>query len=121
MWGQHLALDVRGCDRAKVTDAAMLRKWVTELVDRIGMRAYGDPIVEHFASHDRAIGGYSVVQLIETSNVCGHFVDANGDAYIDVFSCAPFDSEVVVAFVQESFQPEAIIVHELTRDARAVT
>ena len=119
MWGQHLALDVRACDRDKITDAAMLRAWVTELVDRIGMRAYGAPLVEHFATHDPTASGFSVVQLIETSNICGHFVDGNGDAYIDVFSCAPFDRDVVVAFVAETLRPEAIIVHELIRDARS--
>jgi len=120
MWGQHLALDVRACDRDKVTDAAVLRAWVTELVNRIGMRAYGAPLVEHFANHDTKVSGFSVVQLIETSNICGHFVDSNGDAYIDVFSCAPFDRDVVVAFVEATLRPEAIIVHELIRDARSV-
>jgi S-adenosylmethionine/arginine decarboxylase-like enzyme len=120
MWGQHLALDVRACDRNKVTSEAILRSWVRELVDRIGMRAYGDPIVEHFASHDSSVGGYSVVQLIETSNIVGHFVDSSGDAYIDVFSCARFDRDRVIAFVHETLQPEGIIAHDLDRDAAAI-
>lgn len=121
MWGQHLALDLRACDRDKVTDATVLRAWVAELVDRIGMRAYGAAIVEHFATHDPKASGFSVVQLIETSNISGHFVDCNGDAYLDVFSCAAFDRNVVVAFVEETLRPEAIIVHELVRDARSST
>jgi S-adenosylmethionine/arginine decarboxylase-like enzyme len=119
MWGKHLALDLRACDRETVTDGVALRAWVGDLVTRIGMRAHGDPLVEHFATHDPAVGGYSVVQLIETSNVCGHFVDSSGDAYIDLFSCAPFDTDVVVAFVEETLRPEATIVHELIRDARS--
>jgi S-adenosylmethionine/arginine decarboxylase-like enzyme len=118
MWGQHLALDLRACDRDTVTNAENLRTWVKQLVDRIDMRAYGEPIVEHFAGHDPAVCGFSVVQLIETSNISGHFVDRNGDAYIDVFSCAPFDRDVVLAFVEETLRPDAVIVHELVRDAR---
>jgi S-adenosylmethionine/arginine decarboxylase-like enzyme len=121
MWGQHVALDLRACDRATVTDAAALRAWVTDLVARIGMRPHGRPLVEHFAGHDLDVGGYSLVQLIETSNICGHFVDCNGDAYIDVFSCAPFDPDVVVAFVNETLSPEATTVHHLIRDARSPT
>jgi S-adenosylmethionine/arginine decarboxylase-like enzyme len=118
MWGQHLALDLRACDRDTVTNAESLRTWIKRLVDRIDMRAYGEPIVEHFATHDPAVGGFSAVQLIETSNICGHFVDRNGDAYIDVFSCAPFDRDAVLAFVAETLRPETVVVHELSRDAR---
>jgi len=102
-----------------VTDGAALGAWVLDLVARIGMRAHGDPLVEHFATHNPDVGGYSVVQLIETSNICGHFVDRTGDAYIDVFSCAPFDTDVVVDFVEKTLRPEATIVHELIRDARS--
>jgi S-adenosylmethionine/arginine decarboxylase-like enzyme len=87
----------------------------TELVERIGICTYGAPLVEHFAGHDPKVSGFSVAQLIETSNVSGHFVDRNGDAYIDVFSCASFDRDVVVAFVEETLRPEAIVVHELIR------
>ena len=58
MWGQHLALDLRACDRRKVTDGAVLREWVRDLVERIGMRPHGDALVEHFASHDPEVGGY---------------------------------------------------------------
>jgi S-adenosylmethionine/arginine decarboxylase-like enzyme len=121
MWGQHLALDPCACDAATVTDGAALRAWVTQLVERIGMRPHGRPLVEHFAGHDPDVGGYSLVQLIETSNICGHFVDCNGDAYIDVFSCARFDPDVVVAFVNETLSPEATTVHHLIRDARLPT
>jgi len=34
---------------------------------------------------------------------------------------AGFDPDVVVAFVEETLRPEAIIVHELARDVRSTT
>lgn len=81
------------------------------------MRAFGEPVCEHFATHDPDAAGYSLVQLIETSSITGHFVDRNGDAYIDVFSCKPFDVETARAVVREYFRPAAIRVTYLTRQA----
>ena len=52
------------------------------------MKAYGDPIIEHFATHSPECAGYSLVQLIETSNICAHFSDLTGDVYLDVYSRA---------------------------------
>ena len=63
------------------------------MVKRIKMKAFGEPIVEHFATHDPKAAGFSLVQLIETSAITGHFVDDDGSAYLDIFSCMTFDIE----------------------------
>ena len=111
-WGYHLLLDISACDKASIVDEENLRNFLLALVQRIDMVAYGDPVIKHFATHDPEKAGYSIVQLIETSNITGHFVDKNGDAYIDVFSCKPFDTRKVVAVVQEFFKPQNV-VHNL--------
>ena len=116
-WGYHLILDCRGCDVNAIRDRRTIVAWVRRLVERIGMRAYGEPVCEHFASHDPEAAGYSLVQLIETSSITGHFVDRNGDAYIDVFSCKSFDLEAARSLVDECFRPAAIRVTYLTRQA----
>ena len=116
-WGYHLILDCRGCDRDAVRDRETLLEWLRTLVERIDMRAFGHPVCEHFATHDPDAAGYSLVQLIETSSITGHFVDRNGDAYIDVFSCKAFDLETVRAVVHEYFRPATIRVSYLTRQA----
>src|SRR5262245_51794966 len=54
------------------------------------MKAYGAPLLERFAEHLPEAAGYSLVQLIETSAITGHFCDLSGDAYIDIFSCKDF-------------------------------
>ena len=116
-WGYHLILDCRGCDRGAVRDRETLLEWLRTLVERIDMRAFGNPVCEHFATHDPDAAGYSLVQLIETSSITGHFVDRNGDAYIDVFSCKAFDLETVRAVVNDYFRPATIRVSYLTRQA----
>ena len=116
-WGYHLILDCRGGDVSAVRDRETIVAWVRDLVERIDMRAYGEPVCEHFAAHDPDAAGYSLVQLIETSSITGHFVDRNGDAYIDIFSCKSFDIESARSIVDEYFRPAAIRVTYLTRQA----
>jgi len=67
------------------------------------MVPYGEPQVIHFGSGDKA--GFTLVQLIETSNISAHFCEETNDMYLDVFSCKPFDSKVVEDTVTEYFGP----------------
>jgi S-adenosylmethionine decarboxylase len=117
MWGKHLVLDLSSCDRGAVRSADAIRAFSEDLVSSIGMVAYGEPVLAHFATHLPEAAGYSLVQLIETSAVTGHFCDASGDAYLDVFSCKDFDSEVAIGVVERHLQPESIRKVELSRDA----
>jgi S-adenosylmethionine decarboxylase len=117
MWGKHLVLDLSSCDREAVRSADAIRAFSEDLVSSIGMVAYGEPVLAHFATHLPEAAGYSLVQLIETSAVTGHFCDASGDAYLDVFSCKDFDSEVALNVVERHLRPESVRKVELSRDA----
>src|SRR5215212_9074587 len=117
MWGRHLVLDCSSCDREAVRDAEAIRGFCADLVSSIGMVAYGQPVLEHFATHLPEAAGYSLVQLIETSAVTGHFCDASGDAYLDIFSCKDFDTEVTIGVIERHLRPESIRKVELSRDA----
>jgi S-adenosylmethionine/arginine decarboxylase-like enzyme len=55
--------------------------------------------------------------MIETSNISGHLVDSNGDAYIDIFSCKPVDIGIAQDVIQKYFNPEKIRVNFVTRSA----
>jgi len=112
-----LVLDCSSCDREAVRDANAIRAFSEDLVASIGMVAYGKPVLAHFATHLPEAAGYSLVQLIETSAVTGHFCDASGDAYLDVFSCKDFDSEVALRVVERHLSPESVRKVELSRDA----
>jgi S-adenosylmethionine/arginine decarboxylase-like enzyme len=116
-WGYHLVLDCAGCDHAAITNGENIRTFTKELVKRIDMVAYGDPIIEHFATHDPEKAGYSMVQLIETSNICAHFVDKDDTMYLDVFSCKPFSNDVVMECVKEFFGAQTQRMTYLTRQA----
>lgn len=116
-WGYHLILDCAGCDKEKITSKETVAAFAKEMVKRIKMKAFGEPIVEHFATHDPKAAGFSLVQLIETSAITGHFVDDDGSAYLDIFSCMTFDIETAKSVVTEFFGPQSIKVTYLTRQA----
>ena len=116
-WGQHLVLDMGGCN-GNIALKESIRAFVAELVDAIGMVAYGEPIIEHFATHSQEAAGYSLVQLIETSAISAHFSDHNRDVYLDVFSCKSFDDNRVVQVVDKYFEPRSIYMLSLEREAK---
>jgi len=116
-WGFHLLLDLASCELAAVRSADSIRDFVAELVEAIDMRAYGDPILAHFAEHKPEAAGWSLVQLIETSSITGHFCDLTGDAYLDVFSCKPFDSGVAIDVVNRWFAPRCVTQSLIVRQA----
>ena len=115
-WGYHLRLDCRACNDAVESEVGIYN-FVKELVPAIDMQAYGEPQIVHVGKHDPKVSGYTLIQMIETSAITGHFVDINGDAYLDIFSCKEFDTDVAVDVVKKHFAPENIIEHYDERQA----
>ncbi|MGQ0673443.1 MAG: S-adenosylmethionine decarboxylase family protein [Hyphomicrobium sp.] len=118
MWGKHLIIDMGGGDPVRVRSGEHIRQFSETLVQAIGMKAYGPPLLKHFAEHVPEAAGYSLVQLIETSAITGHFCDASGDAYIDIFSCRDFETADAMAIVEECFNPSTLSATVLVRQAR---
>ena len=113
-WGYHLMLDCSGCERIDSKDN--IYNFVKELVKRIDMTAHGEPIIE-FLLPDDPKQGYSLLQLITTSNISAHFMELDGTAYFDVFSCKPFEIDAAKQVVMEYFNPKKIRVNYITRHA----
>ena len=104
-WGYHLILDCKSGSKKLIRDKQNLKNFVDELVNRIDMVAVGEPIIKFLASNAVDKAGYSLVQLIETSSIVGHFINSSGDFYLDVFSCKEFEIEKVTECVDEFFSP----------------
>jgi S-adenosylmethionine/arginine decarboxylase-like enzyme len=116
-WGYHLILDCKNCDLEKIQSPDYIKDFVETLVDKIEMIPFGEPNIQHFATHNSDAAGFSLVQLIETSSITGHFVDKSGDAYLDIFSCKKFDTKKVEELVKSFFNPKKISTTYLTRQA----
>lgn len=114
-WGYHLMLDCSGCEG--MTDADNIRAFVKKLVTAIDMVAIGEPWIERTAIGMTDKEGFSMYQLIVTSNISAHFIDQARHIYLDVFSCKEFDIEIVKAVVTTYFNPTKMKVNFVTRNA----
>jgi len=102
-WGYHYIGNFGRCLPFAIRSAPHILNFSKKLVRDIDMVAYGYPQLHHFGSGNKA--GYTLVQLIETSNICAHFVEETDDIYLDVFSCKKFDPKIVDKIVHEYFRP----------------
>jgi S-adenosylmethionine/arginine decarboxylase-like enzyme len=102
VWGIASSIDIYQCDSRKIRDAQVIRRFVAELCELIQMKRFGQTQVVHFGEDER-VAGFSMVQLIETSLISAHFANLTNTVYLDVFSCKPYDPEVVKVFAQTYF------------------
>jgi S-adenosylmethionine/arginine decarboxylase-like enzyme len=90
-WGTLAAIDLHGCDRARLEDPDTIRRFVPALIAEIGMRAHGPLRLDRFG--DGELEGWSAMQFIETSSITVHADEAFERCFVDVFSCRPFDPD----------------------------
>lgn len=114
-WGKHLILNALS-GNCNVLCGKSIAKFSNTLVKRIEMKPFGEPIVHHFGDTD-LVKGYSLVQLIHTSCITGHFCDHTRNFYLDIFSCKDYDEKIVESLVRETFNPLRIQSHIVYRDA----
>ena len=109
-WGVSSCINLYDCDLSQMQNADAIREFAVLLCDRIKMRRYGETQVVFFGDEPR-VQGFSMTQLIETSLISAHFADASKAIYLDVFSCAPYDSEDAARFAMEYFKADNYILH----------
>lgn len=100
-WGMNAMIDLKRCDPNLIKSAAHIQDYVIQLCKLIDMKRYGDAQIVHFGSGDKA--GFTLVQLIETSNITAHFSNDTNNAYIDIFSCRPFNPFEAAEFSAKFF------------------
>ena len=113
--GYHLMLDYSNCND-NIKDRDTIYRFIKQLVNDIDMIAHGEPVIEYLLPGDPK-QGYSLMQLITTSNICAHFVESDNSSYFDVFSCKNFANETVINVVNQYFSPGKIKINFITRHA----
>lgn len=115
-WGKMLIANAYGCNRQLVSCPKNIEMFSNNLVKSIDMVPYGKAQLAHFGSGNKS--GWTLVQLIETSNITGHFCDDDGSAYIDCFSCKDYDVETVRESILYWFKPTMLDIKVINRDSR---
>ena len=100
-YGQELILDLHGCNTKQFAREG-ISSYLRSLCKLIKMEAcelhFWDDVgvPEEECQTDPRTKGTSAVQFILTSNITIHALDELGAVYVNLFSCKPFDSELVV-------------------------
>jgi S-adenosylmethionine/arginine decarboxylase-like enzyme len=101
-WGISTSIDIYNCNPETIRNADLIKRFVIELCDLIEMKRFQDTLVVNFGEDER-VAGFSMVQLIETSLISAHFANLSNTTYLDVFSCKPYDPQIVENFAMEFF------------------
>ncbi len=101
-WGLAVSIDIGECDHDKISSKEHITQFAIDLANYINMKRYGEPMTVFFGDEPK-VQGYSLVQLIETSQISGHFAEDTDRAFIDVFSCKEFPPAKTAEYVKEYF------------------
>jgi S-adenosylmethionine/arginine decarboxylase-like enzyme len=113
-WGLATAVDIQDCNPALIRDAEAIKRFTKELCKRLGVKMFGETIVVDFGA-DPKVSGFSLVQLIETSLVSGHFANQTNAVYLDVFSCKFYDAQKIIDYALSFFQGKSYNAHCVLR------
>jgi len=111
-WGWSTSVDLKMCNY-KIRNEKDIKDYVYQLTDLIDMKRFGPCQIYHFGSGNKS--GYSMLQLIETSNITGHFCDEDNSAYIDIFSCKEYDVLELEKFTKKFFEAESFVSRTIQR------
>jgi len=106
-WGVDAAIDLYECNAALIRDAAYIQAFVVDLCEKIQMRRYGQPLIVHFGKEER-VAGYTLVQLIETSDIVAHFINAKNAVCLNVFSCSFYAPVRCATLCQRWFEAQEV-------------
>jgi len=109
-WGLMTNVDIKKCDPQLIRSADAIKDYVLKLCDLIDMKRFGDTTVVNFGE-DEKVAGYSMVQLIETSLISGHFANLTNAAYIDIFSCKIYNPYEAAEFTKEFFKASDVAIN----------
>jgi S-adenosylmethionine/arginine decarboxylase-like enzyme len=105
--------------RAKVNnppkDEKWAEAWVSELINKIGMKALIGPFAKYLDVPGNR--GLTVAAIIETSHIAMHVWDETEPALIqlDVYTCGPLDTSIIFDHIKE-FDPVQVDYKYLDRE-----
>lgn len=109
-WGYHLMVSATGLNKYLVREQDHIKEFFSSVVDGIKMNPMMEPMTKYCSTGDPKKSGVTAFIIIETSNLCAHFLDddnnGSGGVMFDVFSCLEFDKDIPIKMLEEWFSRE---------------
>lgn len=127
VYGPHLTIDAYGCDPEKLANFSLVYAWLKELPAKLGMDVLFPPYCHDYVNANPLESGVTGIVGLTTSHVsihtypwmhCQDDPSVVGIAFVDVFSCLPFDTDLVIEDFQATFGGADIRVNVVERGDR---
>ena len=102
-FGREIIVDLKGCDYEKLNSPEEIKRFAGELCKVINMVPFGKPWVPDFGHAKSRTAGPSLVQLIETSSITGHYGVHWLRLCLNVFTCSTLEALKAVKFSMNFF------------------
>ena len=99
----HLVIDGYGGDTTKMWDIQLVRQFLTDYPESLGMTRITDPKVLDYQAPKPEDSGVSGFVIIAESHISIHTFPRKSYVNIDIFSCRAFDYERALADATELF------------------
>jgi S-adenosylmethionine/arginine decarboxylase-like enzyme len=114
-FGLEVVLDLYECDPKVIRSGKKLEEYTKKLCKLLKMKRFGKTQLPHFGYNEAHTAGFSMLQFIETSSITGHFSELWNSAYINIFSCRDFDTDVAIDFSVKFFGAKKVTQRVLLR------
>ncbi len=104
----HLVIDGYGGDSGKMWDQEMLRDFLTNYPDNLGMNRITEPNVLEYSAPKLEDSGISGFVIIAESHISVHTFPYRKYVNIDIFSCKSFDDSLALADAKALFELEDV-------------
>ena len=118
---QHLVVDAFVADSERLGDVAAIFDLLDTLPERIGMTKIAPPYVFRYSGVKPEDWGVTGVVIIAESHISIHTFAEHRRFHLDVFSCKPFDVEMVRQRICDLFgvtDMTAAVVHRVAEQVR---
>lgn len=110
-YGPHLMLDLAECNATVLDDLDACFTLLSGLPERIGMTKITQPYVFRYNAPDPEESGITGVTIIAESHISLHTYPQKNFAFVDLFSCKPFNVEAAREYIVQFFQSRSPVAH----------
>jgi S-adenosylmethionine decarboxylase len=111
----HVAVDGYTAAVEKLTNPEYVRKFLAEFPASIGMTRITEPMVITYHAPKQEDWGVTGVVIIAESHISIHTFPDRNLVFMDVFSCMPFNVDLTLRRLRESFDLHKMVPHEVER------
>jgi S-adenosylmethionine decarboxylase len=110
-YGPHLMLDLAGCNAEILDDLDACFELLNKLPEEIGMTKITQPYVFRYRGLVPEDEGITGVTVIAESHISLHTYPIKGFAFVDLFSCRPFDVKSAAEHIVQFFECKSPAIH----------